>query len=372
MIDKADIRIPSRVPLADRFSWIGEQLRRTGSVDRCPPSQHYRAVVDLRREGLSALLHAGLKHGPAANHKLEIVDAGEMSYRGILRTVEAIFPVDPRPLEIIRIDLCADVYGITVGWFVNSARVLRKRFGANVGTLDFQRMGRVGVETAYFGRRPNCFRIYDKIAERRSVYAKLSRKFRRLERIREHLAETSPEIVRNGPRDKQLPSFEQWSGLDETRMCTRVERQIGGGRIPGALDSLGKLTKLEEYNPFSALVIDPGGLEIPKRTDYPLDVWMAGLHYRRMIFEDGYDSASRWLRKQAGPHAARALEKYKAFVPHLGLGITSEELHTKFRESVRAQLCSPETQQRCDSKLHSFPEAFSSKILPEKECEIET
>jgi hypothetical protein len=196
-------------------------------------------------------------------------------------------------------------------------------------------------------------------------------KWNRLQRLQEHCTDNSQETCRSVP-ENQPPSFEEWSGLDEMRICTRVERQIGGGRIPYAFDRLGKLTQIEGFNPFSTMVIDPGGSEIPKRADYHLNDWMAGLHYRRMIQEDGYDAASRWLRKQAGPHAARALEQYKPFVPCLGVGITSEALYAKFRESVRGQLCPSETQTGSEAKLNSFPAALSGKILPKKECEIDT
>jgi hypothetical protein len=369
MIDKVDIRIPARLPFEDEFSWIGEQLRRNGRVDRCSPSLHYRAVVDLRTEGLSALLHAGLKHGPEGNHKVEIIDAGELSYADMLRTVEAIFPIDVRPLKIIRIDLCADVRGIPVNWFVSSVRVRFKRFGANLGKLDFQTMGRGGVETAYFGKRPNCFRIYDKLAERRATYGRLFRRCFRLRKLPQDAPDVSTETLL-GVQEKQPPAFEEWSGLDESRIYTRIERQIGGCRVPCVLDTVGKLTKLEEFNPFSPLLIDPGQIEMPKRGDYPLDVWMAGHHYVRMIQEDGLDAANRWVRKQAGPHAARALETYRPFIPRIGAGITSDQLYENFRKSVHRQLSSPQTYLLSDGKFSSAPAGFGGKIQNKKDCEI--
>jgi hypothetical protein len=175
------------------------------------------------------------------------------------------------------------------------------------------------------------------------------------------------ETFRRAP-ENEPPSFEDWSGLDVTRIYTRVERQIGGGRVPDGLDRVGKLTDTEEFNPFSALIIVPGGMEVPKREGRRLPDWMAGLYYRDMILKEGYDPATRWLRKQAGPHAARTLEKFESFVPRAaGLGITAEDLHIRFKETVRLQLSSADV---TDCKFHSSPERSSSTIQNKIDCEI--
>jgi|GEM_PF-2389752 len=335
MIDKVDIRVPSRIPLVPEFSWIEEQLRRTGRVDRSPASQHYRAVVDLRGSGISALLHAGLKHGKEGNHKLEIIEAGQLSYQEILHAAAKVLPVDPGELEIIRVDLCADVLGVPVSWFVEAACVKYKRFGAALGTIDFQRMGRAGVETVYFGKRPNTIRIYNKTAELIHKYGKLVRLERRSKRI--HAQGMKAGIYLS--RKPEIPTFEEWSGVDEDQIWTRVERQIGGGRVPCTIDTLGKLAALEDFNPFSNLDLRPGGLSMPKRQDYPLDVFMAGSYVRQKAIAEGRDATVRWLRQQAGHHAARTLKTYEPFLPTAdGLGITSEDLLGSFRESTRRQL----------------------------------
>ena len=66
----------------------------------------------------------------------------------------------------------------------------------------------MAVETVYFGKRPNCYRIYDKIAEFRYQFARLK-----------------PD------EGLEKPPFEELYGYPETGVIlTRVERQIGGGR----------------------------------------------------------------------------------------------------------------------------------------------
>ena len=46
-----------------------------------------------------------------------------------------------------------------------------KRWGCEHGKLEVSRMGNVELQTAYYGRRPNCIRVYDKVAEWRKEYA---------------------------------------------------------------------------------------------------------------------------------------------------------------------------------------------------------
>ncbi len=123
MIDKLDLRVPSILPFRREFRDFESELRLTGSVSGIPGSQHYRAVADLRKRGVPAILHLGNKHTPEANHKIEIIDAGQMAYSQMLGTVEQIIDADPLSLSVMRIDPVADIEGIPVGWFKQHARV---------------------------------------------------------------------------------------------------------------------------------------------------------------------------------------------------------------------------------------------------------
>jgi hypothetical protein len=90
------------------------------------------------------------------------------------------------------------------------------------------------VQTLYFGKRPNCIRIYDKLAELRS---------RALELRPDESVLLNP-IERPG------------------RVLTRVERQCGGGRIPAEVATVGTLLKnARSLDPFEYLELRKG--------DYP-------------------------------------------------------------------------------------------------------
>ncbi len=100
-------------------------------------------------------------------------------------------------------------------------------------------MGNVELQTAYYGRRPNCIRVYDKVAEWRKEYAARKR----------------------GAGETEFPALEAIYGWPESgRILTRVERQIGGGRVPAAIRRLGAMPKvLPSFNPFAAVELTPDG-----------------------------------------------------------------------------------------------------------------
>src|SRR5438552_639770 len=130
MLDKLDTRIPSVVGFRPVLREVERELRMTGGVQAFKRSEHYRAVGDLRQFGIPAILHLGNKHTPEANHKLELVETGRMSYSEMLVTIERVCDVDPRSLEVMRVDPAADVEGVPVGWFKEHCRAAFKRFAA--------------------------------------------------------------------------------------------------------------------------------------------------------------------------------------------------------------------------------------------------
>ena len=115
VIDKLEIRIPARVrsrPVA--YSPEVERICRETRGTRENPfraSLHYLAGADLRPFGISAILHTTCRHGDG-DHKLELLDTGQMSYAAMLGEVERVYRVDTRGLDVMRIDLCADVEGV--------------------------------------------------------------------------------------------------------------------------------------------------------------------------------------------------------------------------------------------------------------------
>lgn len=55
-------------------------------------------------------------------------------------------------------------------WFDQHIRVKWECWGCEHGKLEIARMGNVELQTAYYGRRPNYIRVYDKVAEWRKEY----------------------------------------------------------------------------------------------------------------------------------------------------------------------------------------------------------
>src|ERR1700730_10546918 len=104
-----------------------------------------------------------------------------------------------------------------------------KRFAAEIGKQEYMRMGMKTAETLYFGKRPNCVRIYNKITE-------FQHQYRQLQRRSSDAAE--------------IPPFEEIYGYPERGVTlTRVERQIGS-RMPKTVQTFGDFRSLPDFNPF--------------------------------------------------------------------------------------------------------------------------
>ena len=166
-VDKLDIRIPKGTMFSKE---LGRELRHSsGDLIRC--TKYYGRVEDLRRYGLSSILYFDCRW--SGNHKLEIVGTGMMTLPEIASEINNVFDVDPRSAEIMRIDLAVDVQGYPVEWFQRRARVSHKRYTSEYGRFVSEH---AQVQTLYFGKRPNIFRIYDKTEEQRVDYRRLIRK----------------------------------------------------------------------------------------------------------------------------------------------------------------------------------------------------
>jgi hypothetical protein len=238
MIDKVEVRIPRMAHFTREFREFYPEIRNDPRLNPFRRSQHYESAGNLRKFGYDAILHMNCIRDRQGSHKLELLDTGRMGYAMMCHEIERVFDLDPRRLRLMRLDLAADVGGVPVAWFVRHARAQYKRFACDIGqvdaeTLQYARMGQQEVQTLYFGKKPNCFRVYDKIAEYHHQYARLAR----------------------GSSDAaELPTFEEVYGYPERGLIlTRVERQMGGGRIPKQVDTFGKLKAAELFNPFDKL-----------------------------------------------------------------------------------------------------------------------
>jgi len=323
MIDKVEVRIPSRAPFSGAFKEVYRDLAGDSRVNPFRRSQHYLSVGDLRPFGYDVILHMGCVHDKHGNHKVELLDTGTMSYARMGHEIERIFDLDARRLALMRLDLAADVRGVPVPWFDRHVLARWKQWVCDIGqvereTSEYARMGRRQVQTLYFGKRPNCFRIYDKIAEYRHQYDQLAR----------GLSDAA-----------ELPSFDEVYGYPATGVTlTRVERQMGGGRIPGQIDTFGKLKDSAAFNPFDRLRFLACGLEEPQIENYGLMKYGFGMFLRRQAEDIGMHRLRALLnRYSGGGHAARTLREYRDFLP-ADAGITAERLYATYRESVGRQI----------------------------------
>jgi hypothetical protein len=138
-------------------------LRTGDGKDPFHATRHYLAVADLRPFGYDAVLHAHCKHGVKGNHKLELTGTGRRAFSELVKEIQRIFMVDTMRLELMRVDLTADIVGIPVAFFQDAFRAAYKQVANDIEKADqFVRMGRGEIQTIYLGSRPNCFRIYNK------------------------------------------------------------------------------------------------------------------------------------------------------------------------------------------------------------------
>lgn len=323
MIDKVELRVPNFVPYTPEFGKLYQDLRK----DPKGPfrsSAHYLGVADLREYGHPVILHTHNTHDKKGNFKLELIEAGDKSYRKMAQEITGIFDVEPGQLELMRVDLAADIEGVPVSWFQQNARARFKRWTAQIGTLEasveYSEMGRCGVETIYFGKRPNVIRIYDKVAERQHRYGQMVARLKRRDAI-------------------QIPSFEDVFGHASTGITlTRVERQIAGGRIPERFGTFRKLSGIGEFDPFTNLIYVGVGKPEPNPNDYELTEFLAGMQVRTMVERDGIHRFLQFANKHSKRNGARIVKRYQDFLPQDGCFISPRGLQERYRASVSKQL----------------------------------
>ena len=87
MIDKLDVRVPHSAPYTREFARLYREIawdyaRRSmeGKPMRQRASRYYQSVVDLRDFGYDAILHSFAKLSKNGDHKIELVQTGNMGF----------------------------------------------------------------------------------------------------------------------------------------------------------------------------------------------------------------------------------------------------------------------------------------------------
>ncbi len=323
MIDKIELRLPRVTLFRPAVREFMADSRHFKKSSRTMGSGRYEWVTDLRPVGIDALLHYSLKREENDPHegesKLELLDTGTKGYSDLLAQVEKTIEGPPEDLDIMRIDLCADMHGVPVDWFLGRLRVKFKRIAHEMGIPKYQRIGKAGIQTVSAGKRPNIVRVYDKVAESKDQLRRLQRK-------------------RSWEADEL--TLEREFGISEDAVITRVERQFGGQRIPRAIDCFGRLSRLPEFNPFTNIEICNGtGARVPTIRECGLDTWLTGTALHRLQVEMGVQQFRRWLSANSRGNAARYRKRYADFLQPDGDNLlTTETIFQTYRESVMRQL----------------------------------
>lgn len=317
MIDKLEVRVPCDTPYHPEFSRLYSELRYEPKTDPFRRSRHYELIADLRPYGHGAILHLHCRWGKHGNHKVELLDTGRMTLAKMVNEIERMFDINAERLPIMRLDLAADVYGVTVSWFQNRIKAEYKRCLANFG--EFLEMGKDQIQTLYYGKRPNLYRIYDKVAECKYQHRQLTRKL---------------------ASDVASPSLEEVFGVRENSVITRVERQMGGGKIPEQLQSVGDLRKCPDFEPFNRLPVIDGGTPDPNPHDYGFMTFCTGMYLRQKAEQDGMHSMLKFISRTSGRNTRWALTKFADFLPveHEEKWLNTDHLNELYRRSVMQQL----------------------------------
>jgi hypothetical protein len=319
VMDKLDLRAPRTIQFRPK---IHERLRgfSHGSFTRhVRPTPLYTGKLDLRELGIDAKLYAYCKFGKKG-HKLELLNVGDKPYSEIVQTIESVFECNPDDLGVLRVDLAADVENVPVSWFQEHAYFAYKQLGCEYGSGKYEYVGRGEIETIRAGKRPNVIRIYNKIAEWLVQFGAMQKK---------------------RSKDSEPLKFEKEFGYRSDSILTRVERQIGGGRVPEELATFGCLIRnAANFDPFSSLrLVDCNSARLPTSAEWPGIEYYTGLGLHAEARRLGMHNFRKELNKVTKGNAGRTLDRYSPFIPNsTGGGLSLEAIRESYHCSVKEQL----------------------------------
>ena len=394
MYDTLEIPLSSSASFSDRISSFKHEVESVSDPLKCEIpyrlNLYYRQVVDLRHVAdIDAILHLNAKK--TGTHKIQIVEAGRKCQGQIADTIAQIVNEHPDLLGVSRVDSCADlVDGPSVKWIAQSVRAKSAQWQAQIGSmeiyddggrrLDWSEMGKREVHTMYLSKRPNCYRVYNKKAERLHAWNSERRRHERIARqiIVDKVTEGTPdvcytpeafatramafyhafkrrkELLCSGRYYMPFPDFETWFAAQcvgpmgnlaqMPKVLTRVERQMGAGRVPLELDTFEKLFSKEalDFNPFSRLDFSSFGATAQiAADDYSPVEFAAGMQFKHWL-ETGMSYQQLyafWNRKR---NAKAIAIKFAPFVAAANsekeVSISAAQLQEVYRGSVARQL----------------------------------
>ena len=308
-LDKLSLRIATEIrPTPAFYALYESKLRNRGQSDR-----YYSEVHDLRGYDLPVRLHAYSKFDIHRHTKLEFVGVSSLTGADLTHVVRRMYDTDPRLLQLMHLDMYADISDVHVEWFRKHATVKHKRSGRNIGTRFDWKVSSSGL-TLHFGTAPNGYRIYDKLGELRKRFDSETR------------------------RTGEISALAAWFGRDPPKVLTRVERQMNGRKIPQRFSTLGGLlASAVDFDPFENLVLRPGGIAEPSAEDYAVMTFLAGTGLRLLIETRGLAEVKTLLNQRSTGNASRILRKLKDFIPHEGESTDVPNLTKIFQDGIRKQ-----------------------------------
>lgn len=323
VIDKADLRVARNVPFTRGFHEVYEASQR-GERSPWSRSQYFASTADLRAFGYDARLHMYSTLTPEPIHKLEIYDAGDKSLAEMRQLCSSIFDTDPDCLGLMRVDLCADIHGVEVGWFKRHTIIQSKQTNRELGgVLPYMTIRKGRAETLYAGAKPNQYRFYNKSAERMVRWRWYARQ----------LARRAPDLVPT--------PYDVLYGHSQNAIITRVERQIAARDLQRLdLTTFASLKSVPALSPFEKVVFYEASSREPSIEEYGFMRWTSGMYLRQMVCDYGLAATRGWMREQLGRGLYREWKRLEPFlcVPEEAIGLHSEGLRRAFQSSVTRQI----------------------------------
>jgi hypothetical protein len=323
LIDKLDCAVPRIAEYTREFAnlvnismspeWHGKVWREGGIYAR---RGDFREVSGGE---LPVIVHQNNRYDKKAGDKVELIETGSMTVGEMAQTISRVYAVDPIESRIMRLDLAADVEGVSVSWFRDHTEFRAKQTNRE---WSMQSITQRRAQTLYSGVKPHQLRIYDKTAHREKLYASELRKATKEERA-------------------HMLSFDERWGHPASKLITRVERQIGGAEVEKfGYCRVGHLAEVYNADPFLQIVFPEERKRGRIKRFSPED--RVGIDWMRdRVARDGVVNAKALLREYCGSRWGfyRRWNRWQEFVmQEASEKVTRADLLESFRVSTLAQL----------------------------------
>jgi hypothetical protein len=242
--------------------------------------------------------------------KIDFTDTRLLSAEDLLLRLTSLFRIrreEALQFRIARIDFAADVYGVPVEWFRQHSRVKRKRKPQSYEVCKAE-SSKGSVTSVVFGKRPDLYRIYDRVAEKQARGA---------------------ELLYGG----------MFSGASAPTV-TRVERQCSGRAIPKDLATLGGLFEhAAAAEPFPGLVCTKTKDAHVSTEDWKPQKWLMSVGLATAVKQLGEATVRARLNRTG--NANRFFSQYSDLLRADPAGVTAERLREIYRKGTVIQLNLP-------------------------------